>query len=173
LTMAVRTPTSASLCTKTCWPQSTSAHSSKTVERLEHHASASMQPPKGRGAPAATCPPCLPRTPAWRHRDESQRWQLVSACLEHCRLNLAGMRSAAAHAKEAASAGPALPPGVDVLVDILGEQAQRATTAGAAVGAALTAAASDRSELARAPLLLLLLLLLQGSGPSCALPWPR
>lgn len=55
-------------------------------------------------------------------KEEGQRWQLVSACLAHCRLNLAGLRSASAYAGEAASTGSELPPGVDVLVDILGER---------------------------------------------------
>jgi hypothetical protein len=58
------------------------------------------------------------------YREEAQRWQLVAACLEHCELCLAGVRSMAALAGEAAASSSAAslkPPGLEVLLDLLGE----------------------------------------------------
>ena len=58
------------------------------------------------------------------YREEAQRWQLVAACLEHCELCLAGVRSMGALAGEAAASSAAAsvkPPGLEVLLDLLGE----------------------------------------------------
>ena len=56
-------------------------------------------------------------------KDESQRWSLVAACLEHCRLTLQAITaSPGALAAELATAGVARAPGLDVLIDILGEK---------------------------------------------------
>ena len=60
------------------------------------------------------------------YREEAQRWQLVAACLEHCELCLAGVRSMGALAGEAAASSSAAslkPPGLEVLLDLLGEWA--------------------------------------------------
>ena len=56
-----------------------------------------------------------PRPRACACREERQCWELAAACLDHCRLALEGFNPAAA-----AEAGPAKPPGFDVLADVLG-----------------------------------------------------
>ena len=58
------------------------------------------------------------------YREDGQRWQLVAACLEHCELCLAGVGSLGALAAEAAASSAAVsikPPGLEVLLDLLGE----------------------------------------------------
>ncbi|KAL4457392.1 hypothetical protein ABPG75_012257 [Micractinium tetrahymenae] len=56
------------------------------------------------------------------YKEERQRWQLVSACLEHCELCVESLRSVAALAADAASAAAVKRPGLDVLLDLLGER---------------------------------------------------
>ncbi|KAL4441042.1 hypothetical protein ABPG77_010473 [Micractinium sp. CCAP 211/92] len=56
------------------------------------------------------------------YKEERQRWLLVSACLEHCELCLESLRSVAALATDAASTAAVKPPGLDVLLDLLGER---------------------------------------------------
>lgn len=64
------------------------------------------------------------------YKEERQRWELVAACLEHCELSLASLRSVASLAGEAASSTAVKPPGLEVLLDLLGERnAMRAAMA--------------------------------------------
>lgn len=56
-------------------------------------------------------------------KDESQRWALVAACLEHCRLSLQALTaSPATLAAELATAGVTRAPGLDILLDLLSEK---------------------------------------------------
>lgn len=56
-------------------------------------------------------------------RSETQRWELIAAALEHCRLCLDALpASPAAFAQESALAAVPRPPGLDILLDLLGEQ---------------------------------------------------
>eukprot|EP00887_Chlorella_sp_A99_P002898 scaffold6.g2898.t1 len=56
------------------------------------------------------------------YKDEGQRWQLVQACFEHAELVLLSLRSVAALAPEVAAHAGVKPPGLDVLLDVLGER---------------------------------------------------
>ncbi|KAL4853554.1 Nuclear pore complex protein NUP205 [Chlorella vulgaris] len=56
------------------------------------------------------------------YKDEAQRWHLLAACFDHCRLCLAAPPSLAVFAAEAASSAAVKPPGVAVLLDLLGER---------------------------------------------------
>jgi hypothetical protein len=66
------------------------------------------------------------------YRDDAQRWELVAAALEHCELCLGALTAlpAALAAEAGAPAGAPRPPGLDVLLDLLGERsAMRAALA--------------------------------------------
>jgi hypothetical protein len=66
------------------------------------------------------------------YRDDAQRWELVAAALEHCELCLGALTAppAALAAEAGAPAVAPRPPGLDVLLDLLGERsAMRAALA--------------------------------------------
>lgn len=55
-------------------------------------------------------------------KDESQRWSLIAACFDHCRMCLTHAAASLVGGSAGTLLGEPRPPGMDVLVDLLGER---------------------------------------------------